>query len=319
MSKTNKELSKIFYHMTSLLAAAKVDWRPQAYRKAAASLEGLDKDIKKLYEAGGTKALKEIKGVGDAIAKKIEQYVKTGKIDEYEKMKGAEKVDLGEVAKIPFMGPKTAQKLYHKLGVKSVKDLERAAKAHKISKLPGFGEKSEKDIIEGIKLYKARGPRKPYAVVKKQADKLVESMRKTRLANKIVIAGSLRRKKQVIGDIDLLAISKQPEKLMDKFTKLSSVKRVLAKGKTKSTIILKNNIQVDLRVIGKDSYGAALLYFTGSKQYNISLRKLASKKGYKLNEYGLFNRKTNEFVAGKTEKEILNVLGEKWLSPEKRK
>lgn len=311
MPKTNTKIAKIFFEMASLLAMAGVDWKPQAYRKAASYIQGLDKDIKKLYKDGGVKALTEIEGVGEGIAKKIEQYINEGKIDEYEKLKGAEKAELGEITKVPYVGPKTAQKLYQKLGVKTVKDLERAAKKHKIRELAGFKAKSEEDILEGIKIYRARGPRQPYKKAKKMADELAKDLKNSGAAQRIAVAGSIRRQKKTIGDIDLLATSERPAKLMDAFTSLPEVKRVLAKGKTKAMVVLENNMQADLRVVKPGSWGAALLYFTGSKQFNIRLRKEAMKKGYKLSEYGLFDRETGKKLAGKTEKEIFKKLGHK--------
>ena len=317
--KTNDELARIFFEIATLLAIAGIDWKPAAYRKAASSILGRDEDIKKIYKKGGLKALNTIPNVGEGIAKKIEQYVKSGKVKQHERLMGANKADLSEVASVQSMGPKKAMRLYQELGVKDIKSLERAAKTHKISKLPGFKENSEMDILRGIELYRTSGPRKPYTMAKKLADQLTAAIKKTKLASKLTVAGSLRRKKSTIRDIDLLATSRKPNELMDKFTTLPAVKRVLAKGPTKAMVILKNNMQADLRVVPPESWGAALQYFTGSKQYNIELRKLAIKKGYKLSEYGLFNRKTGKKIAGKTEKEIYAKLGLSYQKPERRK
>jgi len=314
--KTNAALVKIFYEMSSLLAMAGVEWKPAAYQKAASSIEGLDRDVKAIYKAGGTKALEKIDGVGEAIAKKIEQFLKTGKIKRYEAIKGAKKSDLGEITNVTSMGPKKAMRLYQELGVKNLRDLEKAAKEHKICKLAGFKEKSEQDILAGIKLYRARGPRKSYSDASKIAKNLVSALRKTRLAKRVEIAGSLRRKKATIGDIDLLATSRKPKGLMEKFTSLPQVKRVLAHGPTKSMVVLKNNMQADLRVVDEASYGAALLYFTGDRQFNIEMRKKAIRLGFKLSEYGLFDRKSGKKLASKTEAEIFKKLGyKKVISP----
>jgi len=315
MLETNRKLARIFYEMADLLDLAGVEWKPQAYRRAAAALEGLEEDVREIYKKGGLKALDSIEGVGQRIAKKIEQYIKTGKIKQYEKLKGATKSGLREIINVTSLGPKKAMRLYQELGIKNLASLERAAKQGKIRNLPGFGEKSEQDILEGIKLYKARGPRKPYAEAKKIADEVISELKNSGYAGRIVVAGSIRRKRKTIGDIDILATSKQPGKLIDAFTKLPQVKRVLAKGPTKAMVILRNNMQADLRVVDEESYGAALLYFTGDKQFNIEMRKKAIKLGYKLSEYGLFDRQTGKKVAGKTEKEIFKILGYKRVIP----
>lgn len=303
---SNKELAKIFYEMADLLELAGIDWKPKAYRKAASSIESLKKDIKLIYKEG---KLEEIEGVGENIAKKIEQYIQTGKISQYESLKGATKGGMRELLEVTSMGPKKAIKLYQELGIKDIKSLEKAAKSGKIRKLKGFGIKSEKDILEGIAIYKSRGERKSYAEAKEIADNLIAKLRATKLANKLVAAGSLRRKKATIGDIDILATSTKPKKLIEEFTKLNDVKKVLAKGPTKAMVILKNGFQADIRVVDEDIYGAALLYFTGDKQFNIELRKHAIRLGYKLSEYGLFDRVTNKKLAGKTELEIFKKLG----------
>ena len=281
--KTNAALVKIFYKMSSLLAAEGVDWKPAAYRKAAASIEGLNNDVKTIYKEGGMKALEQIDGVGEGIAKKIEKYIKTGKI----KLHG---------------------------------DLEKAA-----AKTPA--KKAPKD----------RGPARPYADVKKVAEKVVRRLKNNAeallpraclatnsvRASRIVVAGSIRRKKKTVHDIDLLATTKNPSKLMEVFASMPDVKRVLAKGLSKTMLVLesgslKGGIQVDLRIIPAKSWGAALLYFTGDKLFNIKMRKRAIKLGFKLSEYGLFDRKSGERVAGKTEKEIFDRLGIDYKKPELR-
>ncbi len=259
--KINAELAKIFYKMSSALAAAGVDWKPAAYRKAAASIDALDRNIRLIHKTGGLKALETIDGVGENIAKKIEQYLKTGKIKQYETLK----------------------------------------------KTPAT--KTPKD----------RGPARAYVDVKKVAEKVVKYLKNSGKTSRITVAGSLRRKKKTVRDIDLLATSKKSSELMKAFTSMSDVKRLLAKGLSKTMLVLENSLQVDLRVVPPESWGAALLYFTGSKQYNIDMRKTAIRKGYKLNEYGLFDRKTGERLAGKTEKEIFSKLGLKYRSPEQRK
>lgn len=271
--KTNAELVKIFYKMSSLLTAEGVDWKPAAYRKAAVSLERLDRDVRVAYKEGGTKALEQIEGVGEGIAEKIEQYLKTGKIKQYEALSKA------------------------------------SAKKAAAKKAKASATKAPKD----------RGPARAYADVKKVAEIVVRHLKKRGGASRIVVAGSIRRKKKTVHDIDLLATSKNPSKLMEAFASMPDVKKVLARGLSKTMLILKNNIEVDLRIVPAESWGAALLYFTGDKSFNIGMRKKAIRLGYKLSEYGLFDRKSGKRVAGKTEGEIFKKLGyEKVLAPTDR-
>jgi len=312
----NSEIAKIFYEIADILEMRNVEWKPQAYRKAAKSIENLKQDLIDIYDKGGLKALDEIPGIGSGLAKKIEQYIKIGKIKEYERVKKLVPKHLREIMGIPGMGPKKAELLYEKLGIKTIADLEKAIKEHKIAKLFSFGSKSEGNIKKGLVMMKKAPGRIPLEAIVPIANKVIKQLKP--YVNKIIVAGSIRRKKPAIRDIDILATSKNPDKVIDIFTKMKDVKRVLGKGSTKSTIILKNGIQADLRIVPEKSFGAAVCYFTGNKEYNIKLRQLAIKKGYKLSEYGLFDRKTGKFVAGRTEKEIYAKLGMKYIPPEKR-
>jgi DNA polymerase (family 10) len=228
---------------------------------------------------------------------------------------------------IPGMGPKKAKKLSQKLGITTVKQLQKAAQKHKIAKLAGMGEKSEQDILRGVEIHKGTRGRLLLGKVLPVAEELKEFLEKSRYIKKVDIAGSLRRMKETIGDIDILAISSKPENAilaisskpenaMDDFTKFPDIKQVLAKGKTKATVILKSGIQADLRVIESKSYGAALQYFTGSKEHSVALRGIAKKKGLKISEYGVF--RTNKMIAGKTEQEVYKAIGLSYIEPELR-
>ena len=293
-----------------------VEWKPQAYRKAARALEN-SKDVRIIYKKGGLKALEEIPGIGEGLGKKIIQYIETGKINQYEKVKKLVPKRISKIIEIPGMGPKKADLLYKKLGIKTIKDLELAISQHKIAKLKTFGSKSEENLKNGIALLKKGfGERVPLKVAIVSANKIVSNLKK--YTNKITVAGSIRRKKSTVRDIDILATSKNPNKAMDTFTKMREVVRVLGHGTTKSTIVLKNGIQSDLRIVPEKSYGAALSYFTGSKEHNVKLRQIAIRKGCKLSEYGLFDRKTNKFITGKTEKDIYKALDLDYVPPEKR-
>jgi len=314
----NLELAGIFYEIADILEINDVAWKPQAYRRAARSIETLSKDVSKIYEKGGIPALKEIPGVGNAIAQKIEEFIKTGKIKEYSKLKKSIPGGVEAMTHIPGMGPKRALILFNKLKIKSIKDLEKAAKSGRIRKLKGFGIKSEEDILEGISLLKSSAGKMPLGTAWPIIQKIMSDLKKFKQFQKINVAGSTRRMKEVVRDFDILATSSNPKKAIDFFTKLSYVKKVVSKGSTRSSVRLDSGINCDLRVVENKSFGAALQYFTGSKDHNIRCRQIAIKKGLKLNEYGLFDSKSNKFVCGKTEKEVYKKLGMDYIEPELR-
>jgi DNA polymerase (family 10) len=286
----------------------------RAYEKAALVIENLDEDIEEVWKKG---KLDDIPGVGEALTKKISEFLETGKLEYYEKLKKAVPVNMEELGSVSGLGPKTIMKLYKKLNVKNIKDLEKAAKKHKIQKIEGLGPIVEENILKSIEFAKASGKRFLLGTALDIAEEIKNKFKKLKDVNKIEVAGSLRRKKETIGDIDILITSKNSGKVMDFFTKMDDIEDVLAKGPTKASVRLEG-IQADLRVLPEKTYGAALLYFTGSKQHNIALRKIAIKKGMKLSEYGLFNKKTNKLLAGKTEEECYKKLGLKYIEPEIR-
>lgn len=314
----NIDIANIFYEIADILEYKKEKWKPQAYRRAAKSLINLNDEVSIIYKRGGIKALKEIPGIGERLAKKIEEYIKTKKIKEYSKVKKLLPTHLTEISKIPGLGIKRAQKLYEKLGIRTVRDLKQAVIKHKIKNLETFGERSEKNIAEALDVYKEQTKRRPLKEILPIANKIKKRLLKLRGVIRVDVAGSIRRKKDTIRDIDILIISRDPEFVIDYFTKMKEVKKVLAKGPTKAAILLNNNIESDVRVVDEKSYGAALLYFTGSKEFNIKLRKIAIKLGYKLSEYGLFDRKTGKYIAGKSEEEVFKKLNVKYISPESR-
>ncbi|MAG50244.1 DNA polymerase III [archaeon] len=308
----NLELAKILYEIADILEIQDVQWKPRAYRKAAQSIESLNEDIEIIYEKGRLKALDNIPGVGKGISKKIAEFIETGKIKEYEKLRKKFPV---EFMKIPEVGPKTAKKLYEKLKIKNIKQLKEALKKHKLRKLYGFGEKKEKNILEGIKFY---GSNKRFLLgyILPIARDIEGKLKTLKEVKKISISGSLRRMKETIRDIDILVSSNSSRKVIDFFTKLDNVKKIIAKGSTKSSVRLKDNIQVDIRVIPDKSFGSALQYFTGNKSHNIALRKIAIRKDLKLSEYGVFKGKKQ--VAGSTEEGVYKKLGLKYIEPELR-
>lgn len=307
----NQEIAKILYEIADLLEIEGVEFKPRAYRKAAQNIESLSIDIEELYEEN---KLEKIPGVGKSIAEKIKEYIETGKVKKLDELRKKIPVDIESLSNVEGLGPKMIKTLYEKLGVKNISDLEKVAKEGKIRKLKGFGEKIEKKIIENIEIARTRKHRLLLGFVLPEANAIIEELKP--YVNKIDLAGSIRRRKETIGDIDILAVSDNVEKVMDVFTGMKRVEKILAKGMTKSSVRLKSGAQVDLRVVENESFGSALQYFTGSKEHNVELRKIAIKNGYKLNEYGLF--KGEERIAGEDEEGVYEALGMKWIPPELR-
>lgn len=314
----NPEIAKILYDVADILEIQGIQFKPAAYRKAARGVESLSEEVSELYGKEGIKGLKDIPGVGESIAKKIEELIKTGKLKYYNELKKTIPKHLSELIEIPGMGPKRAKLLHEKLRISSIADLEKAVKQHKIKDLRGFGEKSEADLLKGIEMLKKGQERVLLGIALPIARQIEAKLKELKEVHKISVAGSLRRMNETIGDLDILVTSKSPEKVMNFFTSMPEVDRVLAKGSTKSMILLKNGLQADLRVVADNCFGAALQYFTGNKEHNIKLREMASKKGMKISEYGVFNKKTNKQIAGKTEEEVYAKLGLPYIEPELR-
>lgn len=312
----NKELARIFSEIAEYLEMEGVQFKPYAYQKAALTLETLKDDVEDLYAKGGLKALKSIPGVGESIALKIEEYLKTGKIEYYEEFKRKLPISLNEIVAVEGVGPKKAKVLYEKLGVRTLEDLEEAAKAHKIAPLFRFGDKTEQNILQAIEFLKASKGRFLLGEILPIANEVLDKLRSLPQVQRANTAGSVRRMKETIGDVDFLVISTDPEKVMDFFVSLPGVVKVWGKGTTKSSVRMKEGFDMDLRVIPPESYGAALQYFTGSKDHNIALRKIAIDKGYKLSEYGLFQG--SRLIAAETEEEVYAKLGMPWIPPELR-
>jgi len=322
----NQELAKIFYEIADYLKMEEVAFKPYAYQKAAITLETLEEDVEKIYKKGGVKALEEIPGVGKSIAEKIEEYLKTERIKYYEEFKKKLPLNLGEITSVEGMGPKKARVLYQKLGIRNLKDLEKAARAHKIASLFGFGEKTEKNILEGIAFLKKSKGRFLLGEILPRVKEILERLGKLKEIEQINAAGSVRRMKETIGDVDILVAVKESKKpafakastgkIMDFFVQLPGIIKVWMKGPTKSSVRMEQGFDVDLRVVKKKSYGSALQYFTGSKEHNIVTRRIAIEKGLKLSEYGLFKGK--KMIAGWSEAGIYKALGLSWIEPELR-
>ena len=314
MSK-NAEIANLFNEMADLHEILGIEWRPRAYRNAARSLESAE-DVEQLYKKGGKEALMELPGIGPALADKIIEYLTKGKIKEYDKLTKKIPAGVHDMMHIQGMGPKKAWKLYKKLKIKNIADLTKAAKAGKIQKLEGFGTRSEQDILSGIETVKKSAGRELLGKAWILSNEIVARLKKVPGITRIEPSGSLRRRKETIGDIDVLVISNNAKRVMDAFTTMPNVVRVLAKGPTKSSVVMSEGMNADCRVLQPKNFGAALQYFTGGKEHNIAVRNIAIKKGFKLNEYGLF--KGTKQVAGKTEQELYQKLGLRWMEPELR-
>jgi DNA polymerase (family 10) len=312
----NQEIAKIFYGIADYLEMDGVAFKPFAYRKVAINLEAMEEGVEEIYKKGGIKALEEIPGVGKNIAKAIEEYLKTGKIRHYEQFKKKIPIDLEEIISVEGVGPKKAKILYQELKIRNLKDLEWQARTHKIAALFGFGQKTEKNILEGIAFLKKSKGRFLLGEILPKAKDVCEKLKSLKAVERIDIAGSLRRKKETIGDVDFLVISSKPAKVMDFFVKMPGVIKVWAKGSTKASVRLKDGFDMDIRVVPKRSFGAALQYFTGSKEHNIATRKIAMDRGLKLSEYGLF--RGPRMIASETEQDVYRALGMDWIEPELR-
>ncbi|MDI6716219.1 MAG: DNA polymerase/3'-5' exonuclease PolX [Actinomycetota bacterium] len=307
---SNEEVARILEDIGDMLGiVGESSFRVRAYYKAASSIRGLTRPLLEIYKEGGVKGLEEIPGVGSHTAQRLEELITTGRLGYYEELKKKVPAPLTELMDIPGIGPKKAKKIYDTLGITTRSELIKAIEEHKVSRIPGFGLKTEENILRGIRQYEKMHERILLSDAFPIAKEIVELLRKQPFVERADMAGSLRRMKETVGDIDLLASSDEPSKVMDYFTTMPQVSYVLAKGDTKSSIVARNGLQIDLRVVATYQYGAALQYFTGSKPHNVHLRDLAKKRGLKINEYGVFDASTDERLGGKTEEEIYGILG----------
>jgi len=312
----NQEISNIFYEIADLLEIkGEMPFKVRAYRRAAQRIETLEDDIEEIYREG---KLREIPGIGEALAKKIGEIIETGKLEYLEKLRREIPKSIVGLMSIPGLGPKKTAVLYKKLGIESIEELKKAAEQGKLRDLDGFGEVTERNILRGIEMLQRSMGRVLLSIAFEDGSHLVDYLKKNSDALNISIAGSLRRMKETIGDIDILVSSLKPESIMDFFVKYQDVDQILVKGSTKTSVVLRDGLQVDLRVVKPESFGAALQYFTGSKEHNIQIRNLAIKRGLKVNEYGVFEKDSDKYVAGKTEEEVYKTLGLQYIEPEMR-
>lgn len=318
----NQEIAQILFEIGDLLDLQEVPFKPEAYKKAAIAIDLLEEDIDLIYQKDGIKGLEKIKGVGKSIALSVEEYLKTNKVAFYKQLKKESPVNLEELLKVEGLGVKKIKKLYQDLKIRNLKDLEKAIEDNKIAPLFGFGEKTEQNILESIKFLRQGQNKFLLRDTLKEIDLVSEKIKRIKEVVDFSVAGSARRKKEIIGDVDFLVSIEDTsnkyvvEKVMNTFVTMDNVVKVIGKGETKSSIKTNNGLNMDLRLVSAGSFGAALQYFTGSKDHNIALRRIAIKKGYKLNEYGLFSG--DKKIAGQTEEGIYEKLGLQFIPPELR-
>ena len=311
----NTQIAAIFYELANLLEIkGENPFKIRAYKNAARVIETLPKSLEQMIKE--KQDLTKLPGIGKEIAAKIEEIVNTGKLSKLEELKKQIPQTLIKLLSIEGLGAKRVRELYTKLGITNEEQLKQAAKEHKIRELKGFGTKIEEKILNGLKLLKQEGVRFLYAFVEPIANDLVEYLKNAPTIIEIKVAGSFRRKKESVGDLDILATANEPKSVIEHFTKYSDILEVIVAGDTRATIILNSNLQVDLRVVKHDSFGAALHYFTGSKAHVIKLREIAQDMGLKINEYGVY--KDDNIIASKSEKEIYKVFDMQYIEPELR-
>lgn len=311
-------VSKIFRQIARILELKNDNlFRIRAYQRAADTIEPLGETLQTLVNED---ELGTIPGIGKDLAEKIKEIAQKGKLKFYEDLKKDIPEGVLMMLDIPGLGPKTVSILYNKLHIKNIEELERAAKSGKLLALQGIKEKTVSNILSGIKITQKGQERISLGKAYSIALRFLTSLKGLKGLKRIMYAGSLRRMKETVRDIDILAISDNSAAVIEKFLKVGEAQRILAQGDTKASILTSENIQVDLRVVSPKSFGAALLYFTGSKDFNIKLRQMALKKNLKINEYGVFSVKAGKekFLAGKSEEEIFDILGLKFIEPELR-
>jgi DNA polymerase (family X) len=312
----NRALARVLRDLAAYLEMDEVAFKPRAYEKAAQAVESEDRPLAELYARDGSKGLRGIPGVGASMAQKLEELLTTGHCAMHDEYRTRLPVDIAGLTAVEGIGPKGVKILFDTLGVRSVEDLAAAARAGKIRGLARFGERSEQNILRALATVESAGGRHLLADVLPVVEELGRRLATVPDVSRVEIAGSIRRRRETVGDADLLAVARRATAVMDAFVALPEVERVLGRGPTRSSVRLRTGFQVDLRVVPAESFGAALVYFTGSKAHNVSLRQLAIGKGLKLNEYGLF-RGTRR-IAGRTEEEVYARLGLAFVPPELR-
>lgn len=311
----NNNIAKIFRDISELLEIKGENvFRIRAYARAADNIESLSESLEKYAQED---KLQEIPGIGKDLEQKIKEIIATGKLEFYDELKKSIPDGVVALLNIPSIGPKSAKLFFDKLNIRSIEDLQEAISNNKLVELPGIKRKTIENILKGIALIQRSKERLPFSNALELADEFIKQLNKIPQIEEVIAAGSLRRQKESIRDIDILVISSNPEVVMNSFSKFNQVKDVIAKGETKTSVITKSDIQVDCRCVEKKYFGSALMYFTGSKNFNIKLRMLAQKLGCKISEYGIFD-KNDKLLAGATEEEIFDFFKMQFIPAEIR-
>ncbi|WP_063731244.1 DNA polymerase/3'-5' exonuclease PolX [Streptomyces sp. RTd22] len=312
MARSNEEVEALLREYADLLLITGGDaFRARAYEKAARSIGGHPTDVSGL----DVKGLREIPNVGKSIAEKVVEYLRTGHVPAVEQARSKIPAGVRELTAIPALGPKKAMLLYEELDIASVEQLATAIEEHRLRDLKGFGPKSEENILHGIGLLRAAGGRVPLDTAMDVADDIVAALSRVPGCERVAYAGSLRRMRETVGDVDILVAAAESAAFMDAFTALPYTAEIIAHGEKKTSIRTTKGLQVDLRVLPLDSWGAGLLYFTGSKAHNIRVRAIAVRHGLKLSEYGLFETKSGKKIASRSEEDVYARLGMDWIPP----
>lgn len=312
----NAEIARQFEELADLLEIQGANpFRLRAYRNAARTISGLPESIQEIVE-NDPQELQELQGIGKDLAEKIQTIVETSTLPQLDELKEQIPPDVVRMLDIPGIGPKKVAFLFSELNIHTLDDLKAAAENGVIAEQKGFGKKTEQIILEGLEHLSQAGNRVRLAEAKAQSDAIIADLSQLDSVQQISEAGSCRRRKETVGDLDILVTSSQPDEVMDALAEHELVSKVLARGDTKQRVRLNSGLELDLRVVPEESYGAALLYFTGSKEHNIVLRRRSQDRGLKLNEYGLF--KKEKLVSGKTEEEVYQTLDLPWIPPEIR-
>lgn len=315
---TNQELAETFNLVADLLEInGEIIYKTLAYRKAAESYANLGRDVNDIWKEGGQKALREIPGVGEAIAEKTEELLKTGKLNYLEKLKAEVPPELAGLLRIPDLGPKKVAMFHKKLGILTMEQLKAAAVAGKLRELPGMGEKSEDKILAGIESLTRRSGRLPLGTVWPFAQELLAEIRKMPGVKRAELAGSLRRMRQTVGDIDVLVASTNPDKIVEAVCEAPNVARVLGRGTVKASVEYHNGMRSQVWVHAPERFGTALQYATGSKEHNVRLREMALDKSLSLSDQAFLRKDESEILCS-TEEEVYKILGMSYIPPELR-
>lgn len=311
----NEDIAVIFEEMADLLEIEDANpFRVRAYRNAARTIRGLSRELSQLIAEG--KDLTGLPGIGKDLAAKINEILETGTVAALNKLHREVPASVEELLKLPGLGPKRVKALYHELGLENLAQLERAAKNGQLHTFPGFGIKMEQNILENIAAIQTREKRFLRHTAVAYAEPLVQYLEQENTVSSVIVAGSYRRGRESVGDLDILATATRAGQVMKHFLKYEEIEQTVSHGPTRATVILHCGLQVDLRVVAKKSFGAALHYFTGSKAHNIRIRRMAQRQGLKINEYGVF--RGNRLVAGDTEESVFRAVGLPFIPPELR-